>query len=80
MKTILSIRKEFNAYKAVAVIDIDEYNIENRIKFIAAILGIKINDSRTYYDLFKELYTNKTITINDSSKDVYLTFDEIAEY
>lgn len=80
MKTVLTIKENDKFPRIVAAVDIDKYNIEKRIKFIAAILNITIN-IEDYYKLFDELEINKTITIeSNDSKVVWLIFDEIVEY
>lgn len=80
MKTVLTIKENNKSSKIIAVVDIDKYNIERKIKFIVAILNITIN-IEDYYKLFDELEANKTITIeSNDSKAVCLIFNEIAEY
>ena len=80
MKTVLTIKENDKFHRIVAAVDIDKYNIERKIKFIAAILNITIN-IEDYYKLFDELEINKTITIeSNDSKVVWLIFDEIVEY
>lgn len=80
MKTVLTIEEKDKCPRTIAVVDIDKYNFEKKIKFIAALLNIKINNISDYYKLF-DTENYKTITIiSNNTNPVCLIFNEIAEY
>lgn len=80
MKTVLTIEENDKSPRTIAVVDIDKYNIERKIKFIAVLLNIRIN-IEDYYKLFDELEANKAVTIiSNNTNPVCLIFNEIAEY
>ena len=80
MKTVLTIEEKDKSPRTIAVVDIDKYNIEKKIKFIAALLNIRIN-IEDYYKLFDKLEADKAlIIISNNINPVCLTFNEIAEY
>lgn len=80
MKTVLTIEENDKSPRLIAVVDIDKYNIEKKIKFIATLLNIRII-IEDYYKLFDKLEADKAITIiSNNTKPVCLIFNEIAEY
>ena len=80
MKTVLTIKENNKSPRTIAVVDIDKYDFEKKIKFIAAILDITITNIGDYYKLFDTPENHKIIIINDATGTVCLIFNEIAEY